>query len=272
MAKPKFISRSKNIYNESPPPVSLKKYADKVFEFTCKPNKNQSVTFHLIPSCVSSVIFITFQKSKISRLVVSGPNIKSNPIKTNESVHLLGIGFKPLVLPVILNVKPSLLMNKITELGKLTGKEEAAALLRVISKSRNNGNIVKHISNFILRKIPLTINIEADIIKVADSIVRFEGNIKLNEIYGKISMSRRNFQRKFLEYSGLTPKEFCKIVRFEAVLKKLAVHNYKHLDILWESGFYDQSHYNREFKEFSGLPPSAYKVRQKTISIRNVLK
>ena len=56
-------------------------------------------------------------------------------------------------------------------------------------------------------------------------------------------------------------------MRFHKVTRKLVKNNFRHFDTLVESGYYDQSHYYREFKEFLGmLKPGKFEIRQKKIS------
>jgi AraC-like DNA-binding protein len=271
MNRSKFISRSKNIYNEFKPSNELKDHIDKIFEFTCSPHKGRTAGFKLSPHYTSSILFVKFSGSKRSRLLISGPNKKANALKTKENVQVICFAFKPMILPLIFNVKPSVLIDKFTALSKAAGKREAAELLMQLEKAFSADEIITHLNDFILKKLPPSVNIEPEIMKVTQAIILCEGNLRLKDIYSSISMSKRSFQRKFLEYSGFTPKEFCEILRFGATVRKLVVKNYKHYDVLVESGYYDQSHYNKQFKKFVGLAPLAYEVRQKTISFRNII-
>jgi AraC-like DNA-binding protein len=272
MNRSKFISRSKNIYNEFPSSKELKNYIGKIFEFTCSPHKGCTAGFKLTPNYTSSILFVKFFGSKRSRLLISGPNKKSIPLKTKENVQVICFTFMPMILPLVFNVKPSLLIDKFTELSKASGKNEISELLEQLEKAASADEIIEHLNDFILKKLPPSLNIDPEIIKVTKAIIACEGNLRLNDIYSSLSMSKRSFQRKFLESSGLTPKEFCEILRFDATVRKLVVKDYEHYDVLVESGYYDQSHYNKQFKKFSGLAPLAYKIRQKTISFRNIVK
>lgn len=73
----------------------------------------------------------------------------------------------------------------------------------------------------------------------------------------RFSLSERSMQRIFRERTGLTPKKYAKIVRFKhsiALLPETADLT----SAAYEAGFYDQSHFIREFKEFCGLSPSEF--------------
>ena len=74
-----------------------------------------------------------------------------------------------------------------------------------------------------------------------------------------IGLSSRRFIELFRRQVGLTPKVFCRVRRFQHVLR--TIHREK--DIEWaqialECGYYDQPHFIHDFQSFSGLTPSAY--------------
>ena len=75
-------------------------------------------------------------------------------------------------------------------------------------------------------------------------------------------LSRRRFIEVFAEEVGFTPKLYLRLQRFKRVLS----HVYGATRVDWSEvaylhGYADQPHFNREFREFSGLTPSQYLAR-----------
>lgn len=69
-------------------------------------------------------------------------------------------------------------------------------------------------------------------------------------------ISERQFERKFLQTIGFTPSYYKRVLRFENALYRIQQRKYKPLaNLAYESGYADQSHFNREFKQFSNLTP-----------------
>ncbi|MGH1384740.1 DUF6597 domain-containing transcriptional factor [Kordia sp.] len=71
--------------------------------------------------------------------------------------------------------------------------------------------------------------------------------------------SQKHLINQFKKYFGLTPKVFHRIFRFNEILKQ--IHNKQHLkwsQITYEFGYADQSHFIKEFKEFSGFNPQEF--------------
>ena len=69
-------------------------------------------------------------------------------------------------------------------------------------------------------------------------------------------ISERQFERKFLQTIGFTPSYYRRVLRFETALYRIQQGRFKSLaDLAYELGYADQSHFNREFKQFSHLTP-----------------
>jgi len=57
----------------------------------------------------------------------------------------------------------------------------------------------------------------------------------------------------------LSPKEYARIRRFQAALRQLGASAAGGADIAAEVGYFDQSHFVREFRSFAGMTPTQYK-------------
>jgi AraC-like DNA-binding protein len=78
-----------------------------------------------------------------------------------------------------------------------------------------------------------------------------------------LHLSPKKFIRLFKHEVGMSPKRYCRLMRFQHALN-LVRHSG---DVNWTEialmcGYYDQSHFIKEFQAFSGLTPSAYRLKQ----------
>ncbi|HEX8691955.1 MAG TPA: AraC family transcriptional regulator [Longimicrobium sp.] len=79
------------------------------------------------------------------------------------------------------------------------------------------------------------------------------------EVAAETGFSRRRFIELFGAEVGLTPKLFCRVRRFQEVVR--LVHPEPRVDwarVALECGYFDQAHFIHDFQAFSGLTPSAY--------------
>lgn len=102
--------------------------------------------------------------------------------------------------------------------------------------------------------------IEADrlIVSAVKKIDASNGNIRIKTLQEQLLISQSAFEKRFRKIVGTSPKKFASIVRFNAVLKHL--DGAKSLtDICYENHFFDQAHFIKDFKQFTGDTPEHFK-------------
>ncbi len=92
--------------------------------------------------------------------------------------------------------------------------------------------------------------------RAIDAITLAHGSVDLGEIASHANLSPRQFRRRCLEESGLTPKHLCRILRFRRAYNE-AFLNLNWADIAAVAGYFDQAHLIRDFREFTGRTPMA---------------
>ncbi len=99
-----------------------------------------------------------------------------------------------------------------------------------------------------------------DVIKLTiDKIKRNPSVENLQIIRDSTGYSQKQFIHIFKKYVGLTPKLYQRIVRFNHVLTEIKTFNYANwTSLALDCGYYDQAHFIREFREFSGFNPAKY--------------
>ncbi len=86
------------------------------------------------------------------------------------------------------------------------------------------------------------------------------GSLKLDALSSYTGYSERYLNIKIHEYFGLSPKNLIRIIRFQKAVGNLTgtITDINYVDTAIESGYYDQSHFNKEFRNFSGATPTNY--------------
>ena len=79
------------------------------------------------------------------------------------------------------------------------------------------------------------------------------------EVTHQIGLSPRRFIEVFREQAGMTPKLFCRVRRFQRVVQSVAAgRQVEWAEVALAGGYFDQAHFNHDFRTFSGLSPTAY--------------
>lgn len=258
------------MYQKAEPPRHLKKYIDCFWfgddlDLPQKPN-----TYH---SIASSRIEILFFDKGIYSLDFNG---KMEPVHragiygqtTNFNLYtasaprttIFGITLKPLALPCFLNIPASEVTNQRIELEALLGNQGKKLSEKIYASKCFESKIQKAIAFFNSRMTELDgkyLAVEKLILKVEDS-----SSLSIPALVNESCLSSRQFERSFKELTGFSAKTYLKLRRFESFVEALSEFRpsskRKLLDIALNLGYYDQSHLNRHFKEFTGISPLTY--------------
>jgi AraC-like DNA-binding protein len=95
------------------------------------------------------------------------------------------------------------------------------------------------------------------IARAMEAIASAHGALDLDWAATQAGMSARQFRRRCLEDSGLSPKRLCRVLRFRRSFELAASRGLSWAAIAAETGYFDQAHLIRDFREFTGRTPMA---------------
>jgi AraC-like DNA-binding protein len=99
---------------------------------------------------------------------------------------------------------------------------------------------------------------------VAGALEYFRTSVSISEAVRRSGYSHRGFVVLFRRAVGLAPKAYTRVLRFQRVLSECAAtadvgDAASWVDLAMRAGYSDQSHFNREFREFAGVTPEYYR-------------
>jgi AraC-like DNA-binding protein len=89
----------------------------------------------------------------------------------------------------------------------------------------------------------------------AETIESRNGDVAIADLRAETGLSKTRLAAAFREQVGVPPKLFARIVRFRRALAMVEQGPASLADVALESGYYDQPHFNAEFRELAGLTP-----------------
>jgi methylphosphotriester-DNA--protein-cysteine methyltransferase len=118
-------------------------------------------------------------------------------------------------------------------------------------------NRIKAVEQFLLSQLK---DLETD--KLVSEAVRLiyqtSGTIQIKELNKKLFISQSPLEKRFRKVVGTTAKKFASIVRFNTVLDHLS-ETKSLTQICYENDFFDQAHFIKDFKQFTGDTPENFK-------------
>jgi AraC-like DNA-binding protein len=171
---------------------------------------------------------------------------------------LVSARFHPDGLTPFLTVPVAALENKAVELANLFGDKGKELEEKVIAET-NNQERIKLIEAFLLSRLAEPQAIDTITKACVDTIFQSQGQLDVVELADKMRLNRRNMERRFVSAIGMSPKQLSKVTRLQATLKMLEQKKYTSLTSLaHENGYYDQAHFIKDFREFTGMSPKSF--------------
>lgn len=166
--------------------------------------------------------------------------------------------FFPEGLLPFLNIPVSDLEDKAVSLDVVFGEKGKELEDRVIPVADNLQRI-KLIEEFLLSRLSEPQTIDAITRSCVEAIFQSQGQLDVVQLADKMNISKRNIERKFVTAIGMSPKQLSKVVRLQAAMKMLEQKKFSNLTSLaYENGYYDQAHFIKDFKEFTGMSPKSF--------------
>lgn len=228
-------------------------------------DQNQTPTIQkIIPDGFPEMIFHFGDPYMIkldSKWVKQSPSLLGGQItshfflKNTGTSDILGIKFRPAAIGVLFDAPMYQFTNRVVSLtttrnGKLT------AFAKIIKNASDHNERINAATDYLLKS---SVGNHTLINSSVEKILSSNGLIAVNEICNEVGCSERQLERLFKRYVGLSPKLYSRIVRFAYIFQHVSGSKKMNGSELGNaSGYYDQSHFIRNFKAFTGEDPSSY--------------
>jgi AraC-like DNA-binding protein len=246
--------------------TSLQKDVIVMWQFEGRPTFRQQT---ILPQGICEIIFSfsdtvnyrfsTNEQNGISpRYFITGLTTKPITLTLPDHQVFFGVVFFPHALKKILRVPPGNFLNKLTDLSLLNKTmdeiwhrmaeaenfEKRTEILRCWIEKNNRDTYVQEMifSSYLKNSLPA---------------------ISVSDLAGRLCYSVRQLHRKSNELFGMSTEALIHYKRYLCSLNLLHREYHSLTDVANQSGFYDQSHFIRHFREYTGLTPGEY-LKQKS--------
>lgn len=193
------------------------------------------------------------------RAMVLGQTIEPFYIQPTGYVDTFAVRFYPYGFANFVSTPINNLANKETPLGHLFGEDAANDLEKNIIRSVDTQRRIAVVEDFLLNMLNEKTTVDNIVKTTIDALLSTKGSSSISAILKEDSSKRRRLERKFLKQIGISPKQLGKVIRFQAALRMLLNQKTGTLTgIAYESEYYDQAHFIKDFKEFTGTNPKDF--------------
>ncbi|OFV90353.1 MAG: hypothetical protein A3G76_01655 [Acidobacteria bacterium RIFCSPLOWO2_12_FULL_65_11] len=168
--------------------------------------------------------------------------------------------FEPAGFYRLFGVSPVELVNRADDASVVVGPR-AGLLLEELRRATNVEAMVRAVECFLLAHAASARPFHP-VQQAASIVLRNKGRVSLAELIGASGVGERQFERKFTEQIGMTPKLYVRVVRLNHALQlKEQRPTLTWTEVSHRAGYFDQTHLVKDFKALTGARPSDFMRR-----------
>ncbi|MCU6711542.1 helix-turn-helix domain-containing protein [Paenibacillus sp. J5C_2022] len=187
--------------------------------------------------------------------ILCGPHSEYFVIDTACESRVIGIHFKPGGIPPFLKEPIEELHNKHFPLDILWGSKVGEIRDELLASSAP-----EEMFHVLERRLLSLVVRDLEWHPAVQFVLSHLHGYRIAELIDQIGISHRRFNQLFKAEVGMTPKRLNRLYRFQEVLRFVhSEENISWIDIAQACGYYDQAHFIKDFKSFSGINPSEYR-------------
>lgn len=192
---------------------------------------------------------------------VSGLADHSRTFKNSPGIGTVLIYFKEAGATQFFRQPLHELFRESVSLDNFMLRSELLCFEEQLAEAKTDAQRITSTEQFLISRMT---NTEPDILvlKALALIHRSKGNIRIKELTKQLCISQSPLEKRFRQAVGASPKKFASIVRLKNVLQQYDKTN-SLTQLGHEAGFYDQAHFIKEFKTFTGDTPEKFFLDKK---------
>ncbi|WP_067688106.1 AraC family transcriptional regulator [Nocardia jejuensis] len=193
--------------------------------------------------------------------LASGLTVRPTLIAHNGFQHGIQLDMTPLGCRALFGVPTAALGSWIVDLSDVFGPG-ARELWERLSITGGWPERFGILDEILLRRIA-PVHWDAELARAWELLSGPDPAVRVAAVADEIGWSRRHLGNRFTAEFGVTPKDLVRIARFERSHRMLRRPVPPPLaEVAISTGYYDQAHMAREWRELAGMPPSVWRERE----------
>ncbi|MFB3385933.1 AraC family transcriptional regulator [Flavobacterium sp. LAR06] len=217
------------------------------------PSTSLAISFR----CKGNVNYIREnQHENLPISTISGIRKSVRLINYSEDTTTIVIQFKEAGAKAFFKEPLHELFEESVSLDNFIPQQKIAIIEELLAEAKTNNQKIAIIEQFLLSRLH---DYKPDkLIAAAIAIIQSKkGVVKIKELANALYISQDAFEKRFRKTIGSSPKQFCYVVRIKSIIDQKQ-HNQNLIDLAFDAGYFDQPHFNKDFRLFTGQTPSEF--------------
>lgn len=243
------------------PPSTLSQFVSGILVIE-DANLHHEFVIPLFANGSPTLVFQTAKAQKgnetISNLTLYGQTIDPGELTFREGFSFIAYFLFPHTLTQLFGIAPKEITDNYLDLALLKQTKNFHLQEQLLNSNSLEESLLL-IEKFILKLSTRSSQDNNSIIFATQQLKNSNGLISLVQLRNDLHVTERSFQRLFENNIGVSPNLYKRICQFQFAFQQVNQNRFLKLtDVAYDSGFADQSHFIRVFKEFTGLTPNEY--------------
>lgn len=191
----------------------------------------------------------------VASAVVAGTRDRPYFKDTSQPSRSVGALLRPGAALALFGCSADALSNRHVALDALCGDSVATQLRQDLSMLTDEQRQIAVLESFLLRQLR---PVRALHTPIAQALAALQSG-DVGRLVEASGCSHRHFIAQFRANAGFAPKRYARVLRLQQVLAAVNL-SASWSDAALAAGYSDQAHFNREFREFTGLTPRAWRA------------
>ena len=246
-------------YQVIAPPPSLKNYVRDFWALENPTDDGSQKAFTVmcngLPGLIfqeSPALFTGFEGERLPQLFVFGQARKFGQLHGGGRFRTIGVTFQPTALKSVFGLNA----NELTDQNICISHLAKTSLSEQLLSSRSVQQQATCLFTFLQAQAQRH---EDENKQLGYAVAALQQGKRVSSVLQDLHLSERRLERLFLTHIGITPILYARICRFQTSLTLMRQGRFRSLtDIAHSLDYFDQSHFIRDFKLFSGVSPGIY--------------
>jgi len=200
-----------------------------------------------------------------SSCLLAGQIRKHFFLENTGASGIVGIKVKPTALTHLFGLSMHQFTDRVVDVSSVPALSRLLIQKQLLAAADHDERVI--LLNDHLKKLLSEKNYTQDAVDHAiELIFTNHGMLPVSAIAQSAGVGERQLENLFKKYVGLSPKFFMRIIRFNYIFKLVRENNQSWGGLAYEASYFDQSHFIRNFRAFTGENPSDYAFDEKNMA------